>query len=89
MTMNGTSRFILDTNDPRWDSLYKGVMRDVWPHLNEVKDEWEGQTEGSMVIATILLEYFDIELLGSDTEIWATVSFENEEHLTYLMLKYC
>lgn len=78
----------LSTNDPRWDLLYNGLMPHVWPHIEPRRDAITTGVDGSAIIALLMEETWNIILRPSDSEIWGTVTFEDEAHLTFLLLKY-
>ena len=55
--------------------------------LGDLDKIWSDK-EGAAAIALVMAEQWNIILEPSDSEIWGTVSFEDEAHLTFLLLKY-
>lgn len=82
------SKLTLPTSDPRWEAIYDQMLHESWDKIQERAELTTSSRLASTLVAQILREEYNVDLQGDDASPWATVTFDNEEHLLFLMVRF-
>lgn len=82
------SKLTLPTSDLRWMAIYDQMLHNSWDEIQRRAAVANSSRLASDLIAQLFREEYNVDLQGDDISPWATVTFEDEDQLLFLLVRF-